>query len=447
MKEILFAYQSYNHELNCYNPNCHPDDWMINGKKTLPLTHGGQFFTWESLNHDFSIANKLSYDELLAIGAKPSRQEYLNRHVNFKLLKDIPIGEKYIYHISVHQTEFFKFNNNHGFKFISPRVIEDVKNNIAKIVILFPYEGNTGIISSTNFESFVNNGALMVDHWCKNLGLTKDQVYFLNGNLLADEFNSIVTNYTSWAVDTFTIWVPSEFMHNELTDSVFEPISDKNLFLCYNRNVRFHRTVLLSMLKYKNLFNRGLISCGTVSNTEYILTGFRIYNQEFLTQAAREVFNLAPIELDKNLKTNNPAVNVNESHYKQTFISLIPETHCNDGILFRSEKIYKTLAAGHPFIILSCAGYLKSLKELGFKTFDKWVDETYDTEPAWTKRIDMITNEIKKFSEYPIEKLKDIREEMKSTIMHNKKLYKEIYFRDIGLNPLFNKVEQIWKSF
>lgn len=449
MKEILFAYQSYNKEFDCYNPNAWPHDWVINGKKIIPYTHGPQFFTWESMNYDYVSADRMSYEKIISMGAQPGKQEYLKKLVDFKLLDDIPAGQKYIYHISVHRITFFQSNATFGFDFVSPRVIQDVKNKIAKIVILFPYEGNIGVIPST-YGSYVNHGALIVDEWCKKAGLDKADVHFIHGNLLADSFDSIVTNYTSVAVDAVSTWIPHEYMSGESTVPRFQPVDDKNLYLCYNRNVRIHRKFLLSMLMHHEIFNRGLISCGEVHGEQSFLRDLIHHNQSHLIPAAKEVCKLAPIELDQNLKINNPASDIHEIHYNNTFISLIPETHVEEGILFRTEKIYKTLAVGHPFIVFSCSGFLKSLKELGFKTFDPWIDESYDNESDWIVRLNMITNEIKKLSLYSIDKLHEIRNEMQEVLIHNKMLFRQIYMSNLkyhGNGPLYRAVEKVWKSF
>ena len=450
MNKMTFAYQSYNKEFECFNPNAHPEDWMIDGVKTVPHTHGGQFFKWESLNYDYSLVDKLSYQELLEMGAEPTKQEYLEWLVNFRHLNTIPSGQKYIYHISVHQIRYFLLNEYIGFDFISPRVIQDVKNGVAKIVILFPYEGNTSIVPATVQGSQVNRGVLIVDEWCKRAGLQKDQVYFIHGNLLADHYNSLVTNYTSMSVDSFTTWLPRDYMISDSVPPEFAPVDDKHVYLCYNRTVRIHRKFLLSMLEHKNLFEKGLISCGDPVVFEHISYDLGRYGLEYLLPAAKSMVNKIPIEIDMNLRINNPAVDINESHYARSFISLIPETHYENDILFRSEKIWKTLAVGHPFIVLSSSGFLASLKQLGFKTFDKWIDESYDYEPDWIKRMDMATDEIKRLSSLSIDRLREIRNEMKDVVLHNKNLCKAIYDRDMEYNgsaPLYRRVEQIWDSF
>lgn len=447
--EITFAYQSWNDDLNWYNPNGHPKDWMINGVKTVPYTHGGQFFKWESINYDYNLINTMTYEELIAMGAEPTKQEYLDWFVKFKLLDDIPYGEKYIYNINVSAIGYFLENEQFGFDFIAPRVIEDVKNNIAKIVIIFPYEGNTGLVQGEQ-GSHVNRGASIVNEWCKRAGLHKNQVYFVHGNLLADEFNSIVTNYTSMSVDTFSTWLPREYMNAETNPPVYNPVDDKNLYLCYNRNVKTNRIILMTMLEHKNIFDRGLISCGSPITIEHLRYQIERYNLEHLSSAAERIANKTPIEIDMNLTTNNPACNIVEDHYRKTFISLIPETHYDDGILFRSEKIWKTLAVGHPFIVFSCSGFLKSLKELGFKTFDKWIDESYDNEPDWIKRSDMVTDEVNRLSTFSIDQMHGMRREMESAVLHNKQLCKSIYLRDMshnGSGPLGRRMEQIWNSF
>ena len=49
----------------------------------------------------------------------------------------------------------------------------------------------------------------------------------------------------------------------------------------------------------------------------------------------------------------------------------------------------------HPFIILGPQNYLQTLKQLGFKTFGDFVDESYDKCGNTQQRIDLIAQQVK----------------------------------------------------
>lgn len=53
---------------------------------------------------------------------------------------------------------------------------------------------------------------------------------------------------------------------------------------------------------------------------------------------------------------------------------------------YLTEKTYKILAQARPFVIYGDRNTLKKLKSKGFKTFDKFCDESYDQEPDFAIR-------------------------------------------------------------
>jgi hypothetical protein len=63
-----------------------------------------------------------------------------------------------------------------------------------------------------------------------------------------------------------------------------------------------------------------------------------------------------------------------------------------------TEKTAKCLVSGKPFILLGTPGQLLELRRLGFKTFDPWINESYDNEPNADKRFDMIKDEIRRIA-------------------------------------------------
>lgn len=83
--------------------------------------------------------------------------------------------------------------------------------------------------------------------------------------------------------------------------------------------------------------------------------------------------------------------------YKDTYFSLVTETVCAESdFSFRTEKIAKPLAMGHPFIVAANNGFYRDLHNLGFKTFHGIVDESFDTivnaQDRMDRLIDIVTD-------------------------------------------------------
>jgi hypothetical protein len=57
---------------------------------------------------------------------------------------------------------------------------------------------------------------------------------------------------------------------------------------------------------------------------------------------------------------------------------------------FRTEKIAKPLAMGHPFIVAANAGFYRDLHDLGFRTFADVIDEDFDNIDNAQQRMDRI---------------------------------------------------------
>jgi hypothetical protein len=139
----------------------------------------------------------------------------------------------------------------------------------------------------------------------------------------------------------------------------------------------------------------------------------------------------------------NLAVNITKEDYERTFISIVTETLVDDGTLFFSEKIWKPIMVGHPFMVYGNQGSLKYLKSLGFKTFSNWIDESYDDEPNRNLRSTMIVNELEKFSFKTKEELIKIREEMKETCLFNYEFYKKYYYKKYGDHDISKTIDDV----
>jgi hypothetical protein len=86
---------------------------------------------------------------------------------------------------------------------------------------------------------------------------------------------------------------------------------------------------------------------------------------------------------------------LNAQPYLDTYFSLVTETVFEYPYSFRTEKIWKPVAIGHPFIVVANAGYYRDLHRLGFKTFGHLIDESFDQINNNQQRLNYIVNVVK----------------------------------------------------
>jgi hypothetical protein len=140
----------------------------------------------------------------------------------------------------------------------------------------------------------------------------------------------------------------------------------------------------------------------------------------------------------------NPSNLFNIDTIKSHFLYLVTESLINNNTLFISEKTFKPIYSFRPFIILGTPNTLNKLKEMGFKTFDKWWDESYDTESNLTKRVDKILNILEFICNKDNNDLICMLKEMEEILIHNHNLFMEIkepefieYLKLNGFNKKF----------
>lgn len=69
---------------------------------------------------------------------------------------------------------------------------------------------------------------------------------------------------------------------------------------------------------------------------------------------------------------------LNPRPYLDTYFSLVTETVFDYPYSFRTEKIWKPIAIGHPWIAVANRGYYRDMHKLGFQTFGHVIDESFD---------------------------------------------------------------------
>jgi len=100
-----------------------------------------------------------------------------------------------------------------------------------------------------------------------------------------------------------------------------------------------------------------------------------------------------------NEKKHNNHRWVNEDIYRNSYFHIILETHFDadgSGGAFLTEKTYKPIKFGQPFLIAGTANSLKLLRSYGYKTFDHVLNNEYDEIENNTERWRALSSEIKR---------------------------------------------------
>lgn len=124
--------------------------------------------------------------------------------------------------------------------------------------------------------------------------------------------------------------------------------------------------------------------------------------------------------------------------YQKSFLAVATETRYYSPMPYVSEKTIKACAVMRPFIIAGAPGSLKLMKELGFKTFDKWIDESYDKILNHNQRLEMIAKEIKRICAMPKADLQKMLVQMEDILIHNAVNLKYLPQRMIEFNKRLN---------
>jgi len=205
-------------------------------------------------------------------------------------------------------------------------------------------------------------------------------------------------------------------------------IKYKKKFLNLNRRWRWHRPLLVTLLHKKGLLDDGYVSLAKADDGKgwnHAWSWLSNYYRGHKTLG--EIFSNPVIELpdmyldQEDLVTNraNHERSINK-YYEETYFSVITETTYHENVPFLSEKIFKAIAMGHPFIIAGSPNTLEHLRKLGYMTYGSIIDEGYDTILDHGDRMLAIVDEIERLCNLDKQELKAWLVNARQIATHNK---------------------------
>lgn len=160
-------------------------------------------------------------------------------------------------------------------------------------------------------------------------------------------------------------------------------------FLFTNRKLRPHRKYLIAKLKFFGLLDRALWSC--LEN--YDTRSHKDFNRVYVEHVNLPEKSLpSPYEIEPEPSWLDGVIHAPQ--FDDTYFSVVSETVFEYPHSFRTEKTYKPILAGHPFVICANTGFYQDLHRMGFRTFGSLIDESFDTVIDGKGRLDRLIQEV-----------------------------------------------------
>lgn len=344
-------------------------------------------------------------------------QEYCQQHnvpVNIYGIDDAVPDQTY-YAICL---GFFDFDIDY-FNILPVKIKQRLKNKEIKLLFMY-HEGDNPRTIKNRLTSLVQQH-----------NLHDDCYVFVSSNSSADKIPGFVTfhDFELWYYQR-NIEVKELPIHNEAREKEFTAL------------VRLHKTwraAAMADLHRSGILNRSYWSyceSGEIDNDCPIeidtISQLRWDTQRFLSNA--------PYISDELPQDQRNDHSITEPKYHcNSYCNIILESQFDvdqSGGVFLTEKTFKPIKHGQLFFIAGAAGSLQALRNLGYKTFDNVLDNSYDLEHNHTMRWLRLLESIRKAQP----NLAELFAAARADIEHNQQLF--VANKAQRLNTLIEKIHE-----
>lgn len=233
-------------------------------------------------------------------------------------------------------------------------------------------------------------------------GHYQDWYYFFHGFVALDWYRD--ARYFDQAVDWSKPYITMNRLHT---------------------NDRSYRLNLVARLAEQNLLDQGHVSLH-LDHTEY-----GTWQQEIVdpnTKLSLEACELIAqnlsqaLVLDRDNTTGSLSADFGHQEFdlwKSGLWHIVTETVFYHEKLHLTEKIFKPILAQRPFMLAAAPGNLAYLKSYGFRTFDQWIDESYDNIQNPDQRLQAIVDQTQRLCAMSEGDLRQLHQEMQPVLEHN----------------------------
>jgi hypothetical protein len=274
-----------------------------------------------------------------------------------------------------------------------------------------------------------------LDHLCEQHGLSTDVYRLVSGNTVAAalerccHFNDHELLY--YMRNRATPAKPVKFLKTG--------VPMRQSFLLLSRLHKWWRAMVVTDLQRQGLLRSAVWSYNTLiasgDRAEDCPVGLDLLD---IRSDIEQFLSAGPYTCDdlSAAAHNDHTIHV-QSHYDSTACSIVLETlfatEFNRGT-FLTEKTWKCIKHGHPFVLFAPQGSLAALRDMGYRTFDSVIDNRYDTLDNNTQRYLSVVRCIHKLSQWdPIE----LYNACVPDLQHNQQVF---------LASKYNRLNTLWET-
>jgi len=375
---------------------------------------------------------------------------YLNiKEKNISELKD---GENFLYITMLHHDNVLAFKH---IDLLPNNILTAARQEKCKIIFDNSLEGhNVENIYPQIYESI------------KKLNLPSKQIFYITNNLYAEDHHDkfLTKNNIKNSINVISFMynvndvkrlifanniieggrLPEHVDINKLIEYKTKHLSDIKPFLKVNRTGRPERNLFMLYINKHNLLDKFKISFPEYCNEEY---GYDFFPEITTKENINSLKDKIPFDIDQTDTDNHGEPGIGKGkfdadlpfqvkHYDNTFISVVMCAFPFEEACHLHSSTFNPIYCGHPVIQFGPKGHLAELKRRGFKTFDKWWDESYDSITDHWSRFSKILEIVHNLSKKTNKELLEMYIDMKDTLQYNSDL---IYNYNIH-NNLTNKI-------
>jgi hypothetical protein len=230
----------------------------------------------------------------------------------------------------------------------------------------------------------------------------------------------------------------NQYIDKDHIKNTIEP--DKN-FLCLNRRVFFHKYQMI-----EELFNRGLLDETRLTWVDNY-TPLKMIDLDLAYKLKINGLEFKSIQLEGDVMYGSRLsyhdeflFTINPDWYYKSKVDIITETMLYEDAIHITEKTYKSIYLGLPFVISATKGHLKNLRDMGFQTFNSVINEDYDNMTGKNKVKHVVDAAIELCKIYNTPEVLEI-------CQFNRELYLNYQFRkEVCKKLFFDRLEEIVKK-